>query len=297
MLPLSYFKEAKKNYMLTVLNAIKLATDYFEKKGIQSARTNAEILLAHILNCKRLDLYLRFEQPLSENEVELYRQLIARRGKYEPVQYIIGFTEFYGLTLDVNPSVLIPRPETEILVETILNKLNVEEHIKILDIGCGSGNISIALGKNLPNSGIFALDVSKDALQVAENNSLKNGVSNIQFVHGDIILNGILGNHLFDSIVSNPPYVNVDEYPTLQNEITMYEPRNAVTDEDDGLRFYKKIIEFSTERLKDGGSLFFEIGMGQSNDVRLLMSENGFEEIKIVKDYQQIDRVIYGIKK
>ncbi|NMB83403.1 MAG: peptide chain release factor N(5)-glutamine methyltransferase, partial [Ignavibacteria bacterium] len=179
MLPLSYFKEAKKNYMLTVLNAIKLATDYFEKKGIQSARTNAEILLAHILNCKRLDLYLRFEQPLSENEVELYRQLIARCGKYEPVQYIIGFTEFYGLTLDVNPSVLIPRPETEILVETILNKLNVEEHIKILDIGCGSGNISIALGKNLPNSGIFALDVSKDALQVAENNSLKNGVSNI----------------------------------------------------------------------------------------------------------------------
>lgn len=283
--------------MLTVLNALKLATDYFDKKGIQSARTNAEILLAHILNCKRLDLYLRFDQPLSENEVNLYREFIARRGKYEPVQYIIGFTEFYGLNLNVNPSVLIPRPETEILVETILNELSTKENVKILDIGCGSGNISIALGKNLPHSEIVALDVSKDALQIAEKNSNKNEVTNIQFVYGDIILNGILDDHLFDAIVSNPPYVNVDEYPTLQNEITMYEPRIAVTDEEDGLKFYKEIIEFSTERLKDGGTLFFEIGMGQSKNVSLLMLENGFEEIKIIKDYQQIDRVIHGIKR
>lgn len=283
--------------MLTVLNALKLASDYFDKKGIQSARTNAEILLAHILNCKRLDLYLRFDQPLSENEVDFYRQLIARRGKYEPVQYIIGNTEFYGLTLEVNQSVLIPRPETEILVETILSELDVQKKLKILDIGCGSGNISIALGKNLPNSELYAMDVSNDALKVAEKNSIKNGVTNIEFINGDIILNGILDNHLFDVIVSNPPYVNIDEYHSLQNEITMYEPKHAITDSEDGLKFYQKISEYSTKRLKNGGSLFFEIGMGQSNDVRLLMIAHDFEEIKVVKDYQQIDRIIYGIKK
>jgi len=283
--------------MLTVINALKLATDYFEKKGIQSARTNAEILLAHILNCKRLDLYLRFDQPLSENEVNLYREFIARRGKYEPVQYILGFTEFYGLHLNVNPSVLIPRPETEILVETILNELSTKENVKILDIGCGSGNISIALGKNLPNCEITALDISKDALQVAQKNATKNNVTNINFVEGDIILNGILDNHKFDVIVSNPPYVSINEYTTLQNEITKYEPKEAVTDDADGLKFFKRISEFSMNKLNDGGSLFFEIGMGQSKNVSLIMSENGFEEIKIVKDYQQIDRVIYGIKR
>jgi len=283
--------------MLTVLNALKLATDYFEKKGIQSARTNAEILLAHILNCKRLDLYLRFDQPLSENEVNLYREFIARRGKYEPVQYIIGYTEFYGLNLNVNPSVLIPRPETEILVETILNELSTKENVKILDIGCGSGNISIALGKNLPHSEMVALDISKDALQIAEKNSNKNEVTNIQFVYGDIILNGILDNHKFDVIVSNPPYVSINEYTTLQNEITKYEPKEAVTDNADGLKFFNKISEFSKNKLNGGGSLFFEIGMGQSKDVSLIMMKNGFEEIKIVKDYQQIDRVIYGIKR
>jgi release factor glutamine methyltransferase len=283
--------------MLTVLNAITLATEYFEKKGIDSPRTNAEILLANILNCKRLDLYLRFDQPLKETEVELYRQFIARRGKFEPVQYIVGNTEFFGLTIDVNPSVLIPRPETEILVETILNKSNTMNGARILDIGSGSGNISIALGKNLPDAEIISLDISEEAINLAQHNANKNNVSNIKFVNGSIISNGILSDQQFDIIVSNPPYVSIEEYPKLQKEITLYEPVNAVTDNEDGLKFYRKISEFSMERLIDGGSLFFEIGMGQLNDVSSIMKENGFKEINIVKDYQQIDRVIYGIKK
>lgn len=283
--------------MLTVLNALKLASDYFEKKGIQSARTNAEILLAHILNCKRLDLYLRFDQPLTAKEIDNYRQFIARRGKYEPVQYIIGTTEFFGLNLEVNPSVLIPRPETEILVESILNEVDVNEKLKILDVGCGSGNISIALGKNLPESQVFAIDISKDALLTAEKNAWKNDVKNIQFLEGNIILDGILDNYKFDLIVSNPPYVSIEEYPTLQNEITMYEPKQAVTDSSDGLKFFRKISEFSMNRLNKGGKLFFEIGMGQSKDVYKLMEQYNFREIKVIKDYQHIDRVIYGIKK
>lgn len=283
--------------MLTVLNALKLATEYFEKKEIQSARVNAELLLAHLLKCKRLDLYLRFEQPLAENEVELYRQMIARKGKYEPVQYIIGSTEFYGLHFEVNRSVLIPRPETEILVETIINKYKYDGSLKILDIGCGSGNIAIALAKHLPDSDITTLDVSMEALQLAETNARRNEVGNIKFQISDINSNVFFDNIKFNLIVSNPPYVCVQEFNSLQKEIIMYEPRYAVTDEEDGLKYYKRISEFAQENLVDDGSLFYEIGAGQSDSVKSIMNSNGFTAIQIVKDYQKIDRVIYGIKK
>jgi release factor glutamine methyltransferase len=282
--------------MMTVLNALKLATEYFEKKEIQSARINAELLLAHLLNCKRLDLYLRFDQQLAENEVEQYRQLIARRGKYEPVQYIIGTTEFYGLQFEVNPSVLIPRPETEILVETVINNYKYSNKIKILDIGCGSGNIAVALAKNLPDAEITTIDVSEEALKIAQANAIRNEAGNIKFQLADINSDRLFPNNKFNVLVSNPPYVSGQEFNSLQKEITMYEPRNAVTDDEDGLRFYKRISEFANQNLVDGGSLFYEIGAGQSDSVISIMSGNGFMEIQIVKDYQKIDRVIYGIK-
>ncbi|MDQ7816946.1 MAG: peptide chain release factor N(5)-glutamine methyltransferase [Melioribacteraceae bacterium] len=282
--------------MLTVLNALQLATEYFEKKEIQSARINAELLLAHLLNCKRLDLYLRFDQPLAESEVEHFRRMIARRGKYEPVQYIIGSTEFYGLQFDVNPSVLIPRPETEILVETIINKYKFSDRLKILDIGCGSGNISIALAKNLTNAAIMAIDVSEEALKLAEANAIRNEAGNIIFQKADITLNGFLTKNKFDLIVSNPPYVSGQEFDSLQKEIIMYEPRIAITDNENGLKFFKRITEFANETLIEGGSLYYEMGLGQSDDVKSIMNGNGFEGIQIVKDYQKIDRVIYGTK-
>jgi release factor glutamine methyltransferase len=282
--------------MLTVLNALKLATEYFDKKEIQSARINAELLLAHLLNCKRLDLYLRFDQPLGENEVEQYRQLIARRGKYEPVQYIIGSTEFYGLQFEVNPSVLIPRPETEILVETVINNYKYSDKIKILDIGCGSGNIAVALAKNLPDAEITTIDVSEEALKIAQANAIRNEAGNIKFQLADINSDRLFPNNKFNVLVSNPPYVSGQEFNSLQKEITMYEPRNAVTDDEDGLRFYKRISEFANQYLVDGGSLFYEIGAGQSDDVKSLMIGNGFTSIQIIKDYQKIDRVIYGAK-
>jgi release factor glutamine methyltransferase len=282
--------------MLTVLNALKLATEYFDKKEIQSARINAELLLAYLLNCKRLDLYLRFDQPLGENEVEQYRQLIARRGKYEPVQYIIGSTEFYGLQFEVNPSVLIPRPETEILVETVINNYKYSDKIKILDIGCGSGNIAVALAKNLPDAEITTIDVSEEALKIAQTNAIRNEAGNIKFQLADINSDRLFPNNKFNVLVSNPPYVSGQEFNSLQKEIKMYEPRNAVTDDEDGLRFYKRISEFANQYLVDGGSLFYEIGAGQSDDVKSLMIGNGFTSIQIIKDYQKIDRVIYGAK-
>ncbi|HEY6436691.1 MAG TPA: HemK/PrmC family methyltransferase, partial [Ignavibacteriaceae bacterium] len=135
--------------MITVIESIKLSTDFLAGKGIESPRTNAELLLADIINCKRLDLYLLFDRPLSEVELQHYREYIKRRSSFEPLQYILGKVEFYGLELNVNKSVLIPRPETEILIENIINQFSNEKNLKILDIGCGSGNISIALAVQL----------------------------------------------------------------------------------------------------------------------------------------------------
>ncbi|HOI30851.1 MAG TPA: peptide chain release factor N(5)-glutamine methyltransferase [Melioribacteraceae bacterium] len=283
--------------MLTVLNALKLATEYFEKKEIPSARINAELLLSHLLKCKRLDLYLRFEQPLSENEVDEFRSMIARRGKYEPVQYIIGNTDFYGLNFLVNPSVLIPRPETEILVETIINNHKFDGPIKILDIGSGSGNIAVSLAKNLSDGDLLSIDISEEALKTAESNAGRLNVNNVKFIKADILSNGFAADSHFDLIVSNPPYISDSEYGSLQKEIILYEPKNALSDNMDGLNFYRRISSFADEKLNPGGYLYFEIGLGQSDSVKSILENNGFGEIKIIQDYQRIDRVIYGVKK
>jgi release factor glutamine methyltransferase len=281
--------------ILTVLEAIKLATDYFEKKQIESPRVNAEILLADILKCKRLDLYLKFDQPLKDYEVDKYREYIARRGKYEPVQYITGSAEFYGLNFSVDKSVLIPRPETEILVETIINQFKDKETISILDIGTGSGNISISLAKFLAQSHVTSIDISPEAIEKAKYNSTLNGINgNIDFIAQDIFSENYSFDKKFDLIVSNPPYISVEEYPVLQNEIVFFEPKIALTDEGDGLKYYKHISKIARDLLNENGKLFFEIGKGQSNDIRGIMEDNLFEEIEVVKDYQQIDRVISG---
>ena len=153
--------------MITVLESINLSSDYLKNKGIESPRINAELLLAHVLNCKRLNLYLSFEKPLSEEEIIKYKELLKRRIKFEPLQYIIGKVEFYGIDFMVNPSVLIPRQETEILVETIIRQYDKYDTLRILDIGTGSGNIAVSLAKNLDNSFITGIDISEDALKIA----------------------------------------------------------------------------------------------------------------------------------
>ncbi|MEW6701907.1 MAG: peptide chain release factor N(5)-glutamine methyltransferase [Bacteroidota bacterium] len=280
--------------MLAVLESLKLSTEFLEKKGIESPRLNAELLLAEILNCKRLDLYLKFDRPLDENEITKYRQWISRRGKFEPLQYIIGKVEFYGLQFKVTPDVLIPRQETEILVEETIKFCKEKSGLKILDIGTGSGNIPISLSKNLSDVEIVAIDVSEKAIQVANENAELNEVKpKIQFIVYDIN-NFSAGAELFDVVVSNPPYVSAKEYPNLQNEIIQYEPDIAVTDLNDGLHFYKVIAERSKLFLKKGGKIFLEIGQGQMEDVAQILSENNFVNIQLTKDFQQVDRVIAG---
>ena len=281
--------------MLTVLESIKLSTEYLQKKGVESPRINAELLLANILNCKRLDLYLKFDQPLKEEEINLYREFISRRGKFEPLQYITGSVEFFGLEFKVNKSVLIPRPETEILVETVIYSADKEENIDILDIGTGSGNIAVSVAKNLPNSNISAIDNSSEALMVAKENAKLNSVANrINFIN-DSILNGIIYSaKKYDIVVSNPPYIPVDEFQNLQPELKVYEPRTALTDEGDGFLFFRIISSKTKNMLKEKGKLFFEVGKDQYKQVENILLENDFRNVTVKKDYLNIERVVYG---
>lgn len=281
--------------MLTVLNALKKTTEFLEKKGIESARVNAEIMLAHILKCKRLQLYLSFDRPLNDNEKNLYREFLLRRIKHEPVQYITGNVDFYGLDFQVNRSVLIPRPETEILVETIIKNTNVNDETNILDIGTGSGNIAISLAKHLPNSKITAIDKSKEALIIAVKNSELNNVrERINFIENDILIDQKIFDNVFDIVVSNPPYVSKEEYNNLEPELNKHEPSIALTDFSDGTIFYNSISNQVKNFLNTNGKLFFELGAGQSKKVKEFMEQNNFYNIQIIKDYNNHDRVIWG---
>ena len=282
--------------MLTVLEAIKLSADYLSKKNIDSSRINAENLLAHVLKCKRLDLYLAFDRPLKEEEIDDYRELIRRRGASEPLQYIIGNVEFYGLNFRVNSSVLIPRPETELLIEKILESLNKNDSLKILDIGTGSGNIAVSIAKHLSNAEIVAIDISDSAIQTAKENSELNNINGqINFYKLDIISGSLQTNSKFDLIVSNPPYVSLKDYSDLSPELLNHEPRISLTDENDGLNFYRAISKKAKTLLKTGGKIFYEVGLGQSEEVKNLLKENNFNEIEIFKDYSNIDRVVKGV--
>lgn len=285
--------------MLTILEAIRLSTDYLAKKGIESARTNAELLLADILKCDRLKLYLSFEKPLTEAETVKYRESIQRRGKFEPLQYITGKVDFYGMEFITRPNVLIPRPETEFLIETVINRFGKSAQLKMLDIGCGTGIIPVSLAALYTNSDILSIDINEDALNCAIENAQKHGVENkIKFEKLDILSDEAdIKLPLFDLIISNPPYVSAGEFETLQKEITDFEPGNAVTDYGDGLTFYKRIIPLAKEKLNSGGWLVFEMGKGQSIDIKNLFEEHGYTEVEIIPDLQKIDRVIIGRKK
>lgn len=280
--------------MLTVLEAIKRSTDYLQKKGIESPRLNAEILLANILHCKRLDLYLSFERPLKEQEIDSYRESISRRGKHEPLQYITQEVEFYGLKFKLTSDVLIPRPETELLVETVINKFKNRRNVKILEIGSGSGNIAVALACNLNDAKIYSIDSSQEALEIARENAAINKVSDkISFLNINVKANFELPDK-FTCIISNPPYISLNDFDLLEPELKVYEPRISLTDDSDGLTFFNVITQKSLNLLEPNGMIFFEMAKGQYEEVEKILMENKFKDVQITKDYQGIERVIYG---
>lgn len=257
----------------------------------------AELVLTHVLNCDRLFLYLNKDSSLSKDKAQAVSSILKRRMLGEPVQYILGITEFMGLSFNVDKRVLIPRPETEILVQSAIEELKNIKNPRVLDIGTGSGCIAVSLAKNIPNSRITAIDISFKALEVAKDNAKLNQIQSVQikFIQSDLF-SGI-GNQKFDLIISNPPYVSNQEVNAKAAELS-FEPALALEAGFDGLDFYRRIIIQADSRLATGGFLAFEVGINQACKVRdLLKAEEKFDFIKIIKDYNYIQRVIIAQKR
>lgn len=274
----------------TVLNILAWTKNYLAGKGVENARLESEWLLSAALGLDRVGLYVNFDKPLTETELAVYRGMIARRARREPLQYILGSQEFMELDFEVSPAALIPRCDTETLLAEAVKRS--KDAIKILDIGVGSGCIAVALAVKLPASQVYGVEQSADALTLAKRNAAKHGV-NVTLVQGSLFepFNGVR----FDMIVSNPPYIPTGEFDSLQPEVRDFEPREALDGGADGLDFYRSIIPDATDHLNPGGWLLFEVGIGQAKRVLELFTQTGrFEELFTAKDPAGIERVVGG---
>jgi len=269
----------------TILEIIKWTTDFFKSKNIDNSRLDAELILSHYLKIPRLQLYLNYDQPLLPEERENIKKAVIRRANLEPLQYILEETEFYNTTLKTDRRALIPRHETELLVEEIVKN---NKPRNILDIGTGSGAIAISLAKRLPEARVTACDISDEALELARENAQKNGVS-VDLVNSDIF-DKIIGR--FDVIVSNPPYISKKEYAELQPEIRRFEPVIALVAEENGIYFYRKILEKAADYLTCEGKIYFEIGSKQAESITEIAKKNGYTNIIVKKDYNDFDRIV-----
>ncbi|MDI6778757.1 MAG: peptide chain release factor N(5)-glutamine methyltransferase [Bacteroidota bacterium] len=277
----------------TITELIGWSSAYLKEKGFEDARLNAELLLCHTLNYKRIDLYTKFDKPLTKIELALYKSYFKRRLDHEPLQYIIGEAKFMGLKFKVDKRVLIPRQETEILVEQVINKCrNFEGQINILDIGAGSGNIAVSLAKFIENALVTAIDISTGALEVAKLNIENNNVSDrVELINHDIF-DKLNLNKKFDIVVSNPPYISKQEFKEVSADVSRYEPRLATTDGCDGLTYYRRIADVSRSILNNIGNVFVEIAYNQNEDVTRIFSEMGYVNLETVKDYSGNHRVV-----
>ena len=285
----------------TSLKLIAWTSAYFERKGIPNPRLDAELLLAHILKSQRIDLYTHHAEAVSENHLKKYKEAIARRIQREPLQYIIGECSFWGLTIQTRPGVLIPRPETELMVEEALGMLKISPDSlpcppSILDIATGSGCLAIALAKEFPESKILATDISTEALELArENVALHQLEKRVECLPADIApwRTLKLQEKTFDLIVSNPPYIPSAKIEGLQVEVSKFEPRQALDGGEDGLLFYRKIFAEAPSFLKPGGKMILEIEDDRASDVlRLLDQGSSLTWLKTRKDYSGFERVV-----
>jgi len=274
----------------TVLRILEWTTGYFRERSIESARLDAELLLADVLDLDRVGLYLHFDRPLEPAGLKPYRELVKRRATHEPLAYIRGETEFWSLPFKVSPAVLIPRPDTEILVEEALSYLG--DSGRILDIGLGSGAIAVALAHERPGTFVDGVDISSEAVALANENAQLNGVAErVDFQVGD--LNAFSGGP-YDLIVSNPPYIPQADIAGLMPEVREFEPMAALDGGADGLDAYRAILCQAPAALNDGGGLLVEIGIDQAAAVQQLFSEAGFVDIRLRDDYSGIPRVVSG---
>ncbi len=285
----------------TIQRLLNWMTDYYTEKGIDAPRLNAELLLSHILAMERIELYTHFDKIVTKEQLDILHDLVKRAGQHEPICYLTGKTEFYSLRLQISPDCMIPRPETELLVERAIEFLRTRTGPQfVCDLCTGCGCIAVAIAKNSPDAKIIATDICADALNIAakniENHDLKDRIT---LLCGDLFEPIVpqLDVEKFDLIVCNPPYVSASEFEKLDKCVKDYEPRLALFAGDDGLDVYRRIIDKADQFLRPDGALILEIGYAQGAAIKELLEKTGaFAGIKIEKDFHNNDRIATALK-
>ncbi len=274
---------------MTVLEVLQSTTAYFAKRGVERPRLNAEHLIAHALGKKRLDIYLEFERQLSEVELTPLRELVRRRGQKEPLQHLLGTVEFCGDVFLCDKRALVPRPETEQLVELVQSKIENRKS-KILDVGTGSGVIALALARKFPEAEIVGSDISDEALSLARENATRLGIDRVPFVVGDL-LKGIGGE--FDMIVANLPYISRNDHDQLAPEV-LHDPEAALFGGERGDETVRRLIEDAPTRMRAGGLLALEIGLGQAEGLCDFARSKNYRDIEAKNDYSDVTRFLFA---
>lgn len=283
--------------IMTIGQALKETADRLKLAGIPDADVEAQHFLTHLLTCRRHELFLNNRKDLAASETSAIEEFIKRRLRREPIQYIIGSVEFHGLEFKVNQDVLIPRPETELLVdEAVKAACSREQEVRVIDLCTGSGCVAVALAVIVPKISVYAVDISQAALDIAQENANRLGAAGrILFAEGDLFtpLVNLIQRNTVDIIVSNPPYVSAEDYNKLQPEIRLFEPRSALVSGAQGLEFYNRIIKDGPEYLSRKGLLMMEAGYGQAERiVEIIKADGRYEALETIKDLAGIERVI-----
>lgn len=274
----------------TVLEVLQSTAQYFKKREIENARLNAEHLLAHALGCTRMELYLEFERALAEEQLAPLRDLVRRRGEGEPLQHLLGTVEFCGEVFLCDKRALVPRPETEQLVELVSSRVQ-NPTSSIIDVGTGSGVIALSLARKFPEATVVGIDASDDALALARENARKLGLdSRVQFLNSNLLQSL---TDKFDVIAANLPYVGMNERKSLSREV-LNDPSSALFGGPRGDELLRQLIETAPEHLNPGGLLALEIGVGQSDDLALLLGQKNYHDIESKKDYSGIARFLFA---
>jgi len=277
--------------IMTVLEVLQSTTDYFKKHKIENPRLNAEHLLAHVLGRTRMELYLEFERALGETELRPLRELVRRRGQGEPLQHLLGTVEFCGLIFAVDQRAMIPRPETEQLVELIAKCQLPSANCRIVDVGIGSGVIALSLAAKFPGATIYGVDVSEDALQLARENAKRLGLSDrIQFLKSDLLRNL---DERFNLIVANLPYVATRDRQSLSREV-LHDPEVALFGGERGDELIHRLIEQAPSRLRPSGLLALEVGLGQAEAISGLLTKKNYHDIESKNDYLGVKRFLFA---
>lgn len=279
---------------MTLLEILKKTEAFFKGRGIESSRLDSELLLSHLLQCKRLDLYLNYDKPLHRDEIDAFRELVRRRGNREPLQYVMGSAAFMDFELSVRSGVLIPRPETAVLVEALAADFPDLTGRRVLDLGCGPGTIALAVKRARPGAIVTGCDLSGEALAVALHNSEKLGLE-AEWIRSDRF-SGLAGR-TFDVICSNPPYIPSAAIATLEPEVRDHEPRMALDGGPDGLDFYRALFGEVSRFLETGGRIYLEHGDGQGPAIRAMGQAANFKALKVLKDLAGKERGIVLGKK